>query len=172
MNESTQDGPGPDAVYSWPMSSANWRAARSGEPIQGSTEYPIYTDSWITGEIGDGLGPYRFINAIAIRETHESHLYPAIILRLDWHLPEGALKPDLSKSGFDNYHGGWIEDELAALIGLQLGIRARAGGPSRRFDLDDDPKGRLPQAHTRRSHRFHFQDCKGESYHGHLVPTT
>jgi len=136
--------------YSWPQCAANWKAARAGEPTRWSAEYPIHTDSWTTGGIDGGLGPYQYINALAIREKHESHLYPAVILRVDWHLPEDALKPNLARSEFDRYHAGYVEDEMAALLGLQLGIRARAGATSRQFDPEGDPKGRPSAGHFKR----------------------
>jgi len=142
MNQAEDTSTAAEALYSWPECAANWKAAEKRTPIQWSAEYPIYTDSWITGEINNGLGPYQFLNAIAIRETHESHLYPAVLLRMDWHLPRDSLKPDPTKISFDKYHGGHVEDEMAALLGLQLGMRARAGGVSRQFEPDGDPKGR------------------------------
>ena len=105
-------------------------------------EFPIYSDAWITGQIDAGLGPYCFLNAIRIKGMYEAHLFPAIVLRIDWHVPTGDLRPDLTKTDTRSYHGGRLEDELAALLGLCLGIRAKAGDETRHFDQGGDPKGR------------------------------
>lgn len=161
MKQALDTSTAAEASYSWPACTANWKAAASGTPIRWTTEYPIYTDSWITGEINDGLGPYQFLNAIAIRERHESHLYPAVVLRMDWHLPQDALKPNPSKTRSEKYHGGGVEDELAALLGLQLGMRARAGAASRRFDPDGDPKGRLSPGTAKTIPQIEFPRLQG-----------
>lgn len=114
-------------TYSWPACSANWKAALDGETI----EFPVHSDAWITGQIDDGLGPYQFLNAISVKSEHETHLYPTVVLRIDWHVPQGELTGDLGKTDAKSYHGGRIEDELAALLGLCLGIRAKAGDVTR-----------------------------------------
>jgi hypothetical protein len=55
----------------------------------------------------------------------------------------------MSITSADGWHGGWLPDELAALISLALGIRCRAGGETRAFRLDGDPKGEPVEfAHT------------------------
>ena len=36
---------------------ANWLVHRSGAPLLGRAEFPLFTDAWITGELS--LGPYH-----------------------------------------------------------------------------------------------------------------
>ena len=123
-----------------PISQENWQAALKGcEPLHESVEWPLYTDAWLTGEVCGELGPYAFLNVIAVR--HEFGLArPASILRSDMHLP--ADLPDMSKTDQAQYHGGTFADEMAALTSLILGIRMKAGGASRVFKTADDTKGR------------------------------
>lgn len=142
MSQSSNDKGNAPESYSSPVCIANWKAQHADEPIQWTMEFPIYSDAWITGQIDTGLGPYCFLNAIRIKGMHEAHLFPAIVLRIDWHVPAGDLRPNLKKTDTRSYHGGRLEDELAALLGLCLGIRAKAGDQTRHFDLQGDPKGR------------------------------
>ena len=46
------------------------------------------------------------------------------------------------KTDTDRYHGGWLNDEIAALLSLCLGIRVKSGGSTRRFEPEGDPRGR------------------------------
>jgi len=48
----------------------------------------------------------------------------------------------MNETDTSNYHGGWFQDEIAALVSLCLGIRVRAADESRRFDGGGDPLGR------------------------------
>jgi hypothetical protein len=65
---------------------------------------------------------------------------PSVILRVDYHTP--IEKTQLIKTDDNNYHGGVLQDEMAALIALCLGIRLKSGGETRSFDIEGDPKGR------------------------------
>jgi len=47
------------------------------------------------------------------------------------------------------YHGGYAQDELAALASVILGIRLSAGSVSREFELDKDPLGRPTERGSR-----------------------
>ncbi|MBN2208698.1 MAG: hypothetical protein JW759_05345 [Candidatus Coatesbacteria bacterium] len=48
----------------------------------------------------------------------------------------------MNKSDTKHYHGGYLCDEMAALVSLSLGIRLQAGPMTREFSPGDDPKGR------------------------------
>ena len=50
--------------------------------------------------------------------------------------------PKMDKTQDENYHGGWEQDELAALISLCLGIRVKAGEMNRTFGRGADLVGR------------------------------
>ncbi len=124
----------------------NWRAERDGAPEGAAAEYPLYSDSLWTGEITSGLGPYQVLNMIGGGMSPQvGRAYPALALRVGWHLPEPDYRvdvPDKPKTG--SYHGGWVDDELAALLSLALNVRCRSGGMWRDFGhvSSDDVRGR------------------------------
>ena len=122
-----------------PISQENWQAALKGEPLQQSVEWPLFTDARLTGEVRGELGPYAFLNLVAVRREFRL-ARPASILRSDMHLPNDL--PDMSRTDQTQYHGGTFADEMAALASLTLGIRMKAGGASRIFDKADDAKGK------------------------------
>ncbi|NOI98185.1 hypothetical protein [Vibrio sp. T3Y01] len=103
------------------------------------TEFPLYTDAHVTGELNTDLGPYKFLNMIT-GVNKAGSIYDAITLRMFWYLEDQGsygVKTDTSK-----YHGGWITDEIAALVSVKLGIRIKAGPMTRSYDShSDDPLG-------------------------------
>ena len=103
----------------------NWLAALKGKPALGVFEYPLFTDARITEEMTEGLGPYQFLNPVALREG-PGLVRPAIILRAELHVK--FCPPDLKKTDYEQYHGGSHTDEVAALSSLALGIRLKSGG--------------------------------------------
>lgn len=123
---------GPDA---W----ANWQTTGSADG--GDTwEFAWYSDSRFSGEIR-GLGPYAVLNTVPIDTTR---LAMALVLRAE---SRGPASPTLaadddrwSKTDASRYHGGDLDEELAALVSLALGVRCRTGGSVRMF-RDDDVKG-------------------------------
>jgi len=128
-----------------PFCYENWEAATAGSPSRGAREHPLFTDSLITGPSITagapvvGYGPYHLFNAIADGNCTR----PAIILRVEEHRGFQLDPSWHRKLNTDRYHGGDLADELAALVSLCLGIRAKSGELTRVFDLDadDDPRG-------------------------------
>ena len=100
---------------------------------------PLFTDSHITGEIRDGFGPYQLLNPIANPKSTDS-VTPGIFLRVDNYLKIPI--PEMSKTNDFYYHGGTLEDEIAALVSLLLGVRFKSGGITRDFGIDKDPRGK------------------------------
>lgn len=101
------------------------------------SEYPLYSDAHITGELNDEKGPYKFLNMIS-GVNGPGLIYDAITLRVFWYIDNQIafdVKTDTSK-----YHGGWVTDEIAALASLKLGIRLKAGAMTRRYDAYSDDK--------------------------------
>lgn len=115
----------------------NWKAALDGEPLRSASEYPLFTDTRIIDQVDQGYGPYKLLNAVPT--VNSDLLLPYLVLRIEYHgitLPE-----DMRKTNYDRYHGGGIQDEIAALVALCLGIRLKPGGITRFFDVGKDPKG-------------------------------
>ena len=122
-----------------PYSYENWRAALEKRGSLGASEYPLFTDAHITGEIREGCGPYLLLNAVPL--ISGSILMPAVTLRMEHYLGFEFDPASMQKTDVALYHGGLPQDELAALVSLTLGIRVRAGGSTRRFEPDKDPRG-------------------------------
>lgn len=103
------------------------------------SEYPLYTDARVTGELVGDCEPYKFINMIAMHQEH-GVVHESIILRILWYVTDNktfGVKTDTS-----TYHGGWISDEITALGSLKLGIRLKSGDETRIFNgYSKDPLG-------------------------------
>lgn len=106
-------------------------------------EFPLYSDSHITGELNDDKGPYKFLNMISgINKPGE--ITNAITLRMFWYVDDKStygVKTDTTK-----YHGGWVTDEISALVSLKLGIRVKAGAMNRSYDNYSDDKFGSPRS--------------------------
>jgi hypothetical protein len=145
----------------------NWHAQRDGRPAHSALEYACYTDAALAGSIEHDLGPYRLLNTLAtLANPQPARAQLALVLRVDLHLdetdepelpPPMRVPDDISEAGdrraldelfagwtdTATYHGGQLDDELAALVSLALGFRLRSGGPIREFRPDNpDPRGR------------------------------
>jgi hypothetical protein len=118
----------------------NWKLKEANLPRLAVTEYPLYTDVHLTGEIQNKDWPYAFLNTIPHR--HEPGLVNhSITLRVEEYSYSDT--PDFSQTNNSLYHGGLIQDEVAALVSLCMGARVKAGGMSRIFgNMTNDPLGR------------------------------
>ncbi|HEY2171303.1 MAG TPA: hypothetical protein VGJ30_16880 [Candidatus Angelobacter sp.] len=114
---------------------ANWIAFNNKEPWLATSEFPLFSDAHVTGEMV--LGPYSFINTVAAGNLRP--IKPAIILRYAMHKEWDY--PDFQKTNSTLYHGGSPPEELAALASMAMGIRLRAGRSVRRFVPHGDPLG-------------------------------
>lgn len=131
--------PGTDESLNVP-SVQNWKLKKSGFPQLATTEYPLFSDVHLTGNIHKEDWPYAFLNTIP--HKHEPGLVNhSITLRI--HEYSYSKTPDFSETDSSLYHGGLIQDEIAALASLCLGARVKAGGMNRIFDsTTSDPLGR------------------------------
>src|SRR5690349_16208970 len=118
-----------------PLAYENWKAKIAEENWRQIFEYPLFTDAEMIGEITDGIGPYQIINNLPLNSGR-----PALILRIQHCGKTKQLQMDKTQSA--HYHGGTEEDEIAALLSLCLGVRMKAGNPSRMFEKDGDAMGR------------------------------
>lgn len=128
-----------------PRSWRNWQVQKSGGVADITVELPLYSDAWFSADARD-LGPYSLLNTVP--GTTPGSLYewkPAAVLRVEHVLLSHV--GDMSVTGDKHYHGGTLYDEVAALVGLHLGIRLVAGPVEREFGLDEDPLGR-PRGHS------------------------
>jgi hypothetical protein len=120
-----------------PWSFRNWKAAVG--PSTRAYEVSLYSDARVTGEVRSGCGPYELLNPI--RMTDGLGIFaPALVLRVTQHLPASTVDHD-RKTDVSAFTGASLEDEIACLLSLGLGIRLMAGGVTRRFEVDRDPRG-------------------------------
>lgn len=124
-----------------PISWRNWKAQQNESPILGAYELKLYSDAWFVAD-SRNLGPYSFLNGVPrYGSAGRFVIKPCIVLRVEDYLPREM--PDLSVTNDDDYHGGWLNDELAALSALLLDARIVAGPVEREFGgFSDDPLGR------------------------------
>lgn len=113
----------------------NWLAYQAGSRGD-AFEHPLYSDATFIAEITTGLGPYEILNTVA--RSRESRVAPAAILRM-----ELCFQPAFAMERTDasTHHGGFPQDEVAALLSLELGARFKAAGATRWFKAGDDPRG-------------------------------
>ncbi len=157
---------------------ANWRAALDGEETRGAYEVPLFTDAQIENMGPIKHGPYQFFYLdfvpvqdrtcgprIMIRiedyissglpgQQYEEHL----IIEEGWEPVPQKKKRRIQKDD-ERYHGGGLDDEIAALLSLSLGIRLKPGGISRlfinpqRIPLPDHMRDERGRPTSRSSHK-------------------
>lgn len=138
--------PATSPVSSGPFGYQNWKAAELRADREDGREVALYSDSRFESELGAGLGPYEVINAVLFSLAGEAG--PVLVLRADICLDgedaargsQTALEEGLTK--LDEYVGGTMYDEIAALLSLTNGVRLQAGSETRRFNRRTDPIGR------------------------------
>lgn len=146
----------------WPTVFENWRLSTSGSGPSEAFEFPLFTDSVITGGPFRG-GPYLFLNPVAA--LPQATIQPAVFVRVEVHLGDDRLP--MNATDVRTYHGGDISDEIAALASLALGARMKAGAMTRRFTpTDTDPRGN-PIAHEGFGEPPFFRQR-----YGHVLPNT
>ncbi|MBP2869962.1 MULTISPECIES: hypothetical protein [Pseudomonas] len=102
----------------------------------GGSEYPLYSDVEVRGEISSGLGPYALLNAVPMGSGTTAD----IVMVLRSFIFEGHEHVSLSnnlKTDVKRFHGGHLPEEITALTSLALGIRLKAGDANRYFDASD-----------------------------------
>ena len=125
-----------------PFSYKNWKEFEKGKPQLGIEEYPLFSDAHLVDTFEEDCGPYRFIHLVGqLAECGVAR--PKFTLRFTQHIKVDISVEDMEKRRDSIHHGGNAVDEIAALASLALGIRLKAGGPTREFRLGegDDPLG-------------------------------
>jgi hypothetical protein len=114
-----------------PTAWANWRAARAGTPTLGAYEAALHTDAHVTGEVRDGLDPYRLFHPVDTAMLLDGRgLGVGAVLRVEQHLDQLPPAPeDMVRTSTDHFLGNaTTTDQIACLLSLALGVRFRSGG--------------------------------------------
>lgn len=131
----------PPPAASGPDGWTNWRAQRGGVPGSGAIEFAEYTDAQLLEDQVD-LGPCRLLNTIGFAARQAGQVPLSLVLRVEWHAATDPRERSREETDTAAWHGGRLDDELAALVSLALGIRLQSGGRIREFDPDGDVRGR------------------------------
>lgn len=132
-----------DRMFASLLSYKNLKQESEGKKIRCITEFYLYSDSRPTNEVNDN-SVYCFLNMLPRQSTLPS-VEPSITVRVRWHSDINEMILSGTESYTKDYHGGWYNDEIAALSSLLLGVRFHAGSFTRRFDCYTGELGH-PQA--------------------------
>ena len=116
-----------------------WKAALAGVPSKAGWESLIYTDADLAGKVSQEVGPFR-LDRTGSGVGYPGHpLAPRLAVRINWHEP--GRRPARSKTKIRREGRRWLgldaDAEIACLVSLILGCRARSGGKVRRFSAKD-----------------------------------
>lgn len=128
----------PEAVG--PSGYLNWIGQKEGDDEQGVFEVNLYSDAHLTSEIESSSEcPYAILNVLPLPLGYHSGIRHALTLRI--HVFREQLRIEEEKTDSSNFHGGWLADEIAALISLLTGTRMQPGSITRDYSIRDDPMG-------------------------------
>lgn len=137
----------------------NIKASLNNSELQSIFEVPLFTDSCVVGDINESTSCYSILN-LCNMHAREGFVYESLILRARWFL-KNERRFDL-ETDESAYHSGWAADEIAAIVGMILGIRLKAGDIVREYGgFNADPLGR-PKSSRRPNSIF-------EKRHGTLI---
>ncbi len=124
-----------------PSGYLNWIGQKEGDEEQGIFEVNLYSDAHLTSEIESGPEcPYAILNALPMPLGYLSGIKHSLTLRI--HVFREQLRIEEEKTDSTNFHGGWLADEIAAIISLLIGTRMQPGSITRDYSIRDDPMGR------------------------------
>jgi len=124
------------ALAKGPIGWKNWRAFELGTRRSGQAfEIALYSDSRFVDELRD-LGPYMVFNTVADVVPSAGAMSLGLVLRVEQYGRSyvSPMPPPMDHPTVGSHHGGWMADEIAALLSLSLGIRCHAGEVVRRFE--------------------------------------
>lgn len=120
----------------------NWKAFLEKEKSEYAYEIPLYSDASLG--LFDGLhaGPYRFFRTIPSNAS-ERPFRTIVVMRVQVHIAKNdyELVADMENTDDAAYHGGGLDDEIAALLSLLFGIRFMPGTVTREFRSGFDRLG-------------------------------
>ncbi|MGC0902805.1 hypothetical protein WKH25_00340 [Pantoea agglomerans] len=111
------------------LSYKNCKEFKSKNEWFGIFEFIIYSDSRFTDEVKGDL-VYSFLNMIPFDTVG---VKPTLTVRALSALNTAKMSFMDEKANTDDFHGGWLSDEIAALVSLKLGVRAHAGSIVREY---------------------------------------
>lgn len=139
----------------------NWKASLDRKDAIQAYEFGLFTDAEILGD-EYSIGPLILMNtSYGPWGTADKLLRPSLTVRANifkefnpYHIP------NMERTIDNAYHGGDIDDEIAAMTSLILGIRLKAGPWTREFNRQTGPSGYpayytnkcLPQLLSRQSY--------------------
>ena len=120
----------------------NWKAFVEKRSTEYAYEIPLYSDATLGFFDELSVDPYRFLRS-GPSNTCEEPFRTIIVMRVDVHIRQEGHRwlADLEKTDDSAYHGGDLDDEIAALLSLLLGIRLMKGSVTREFGSRIDPRG-------------------------------
>jgi hypothetical protein len=133
----------------------SWQLSHRPDPDSDGWECLLYSDAYLNARYGQhAVGPFLFWATHA--EPPPGAVAPRLALRiphahpiLEWQ--EGGKQAGPSQQVLRRNSRWWlgmsVDDEVAALLSLALGVRLRSGGLVRRFVHGGDPAG-VPELHN------------------------
>ena len=117
-----------------PIGWRNWRAFELGtRRAPEGFQVALYSDARFIDELSD-LGPYTVFNTVAHGHPTPGIMTLTLVLRVEEYGQAYIdVAPPMRDRTVGTYHGGWLADELAALLALAGGFRLEAGEMTRRF---------------------------------------
>lgn len=110
----------------------NWHASDLGEPELEAFEDELQSDISFFG--ANTFGPYS-LSAVYREAVEGNDVGSAVIMNGGIHAnlsPELVIDNEFAPTNTDNYHGGILTDEIAALVSLELGVRLQFAGTRKR----------------------------------------
>lgn len=136
---------GPEIWWNWQRYDAN--------NVPESFEVALYSDANFTSHLRRPDWPLDLIPTLP--DPTRPGVRQALVARVRWCLALPASATEDSKTDDQSYHGGGVDDEIASLVSLALGVRCRSGGVTRRWwrrrhdESEYDPLG-YPVEHDHR----------------------
>lgn len=120
----------------------NWRAFIDKAESKYAYEIPLYSDA-ILGLFDElRAGPYQLFRT-APSNVCEKPFRTIMVMRVQVHITKNDYDwvADMENTDDAAYHGGGLDDEIAALLSLLFGVRLMPGSVTREFSSRFDPLG-------------------------------
>lgn len=119
------------------LSYRNSKLLNEGADIISIVEFMIYSDSRFTNDVLNGKA-YSFFNMIPFSVDEVTS---TITVRVNWSVDINRTIFSGTEPHTSDFHGGWYNDEIAALTSLKLGVRAHSGTVTREYSYHTPEHG-------------------------------